>query len=113
MPGGNDFTAAQVFAAVQGHMTTSVQVNTKPHINTMTRASNVEVLQVTTGVYAYSSSMAVDTDGSDPDPDPDHQSSTTWMDDGNLPRGASLPYYVTLQASSSRSWCSVTCRATP
>ncbi len=37
--------------------------------------------------------MAVDTDGSDPDPD--HQSSTTWIDDGNAFLGAHrVPYYV-------------------
>jgi hypothetical protein len=92
---GSDFTAAQILAAVQGHMTASDQVNTKPHINTMTRATNVNVFQVTTGVYAYSTSMAVDTDGSDPDPDPDHQSTTTWMDDNGASLGAHhVPYYV-------------------
>jgi hypothetical protein len=76
-------------------MTSSDQVNTKPHINTMTRAQNVNVYQVTSGVYAYTSSMAIDTDGSDPDPDPDHQSSTTWTDDSGKSLGAHhVPYYV-------------------
>jgi hypothetical protein len=76
-------------------MTSSDQVNTKPHINTMTRATNVNVYQVTSGVYAYGSSMAVDTDGSDPDPDPDHQSQTTWTDDAGKYLGAHhVPYYV-------------------
>ena len=90
-----DFTAAQILTAVQAHMTASDQVNTKPHINTMTRAMNVNVYQVTTGVYAYASSMAVDTDGSDPDPDPDHQSTTTWTDDAGAYLGAHhVPYYV-------------------
>src|SRR6516164_5380123 len=72
------YTAAQVLAGVKQNMTSAKQVNTKPHINTMTRAMNVNVYQVSSGVYAYTSSMAIDTDGSDPDPDPDHQSSTAW-----------------------------------
>lgn len=93
--GGGDFTVAQILAAVQSHMTSSDQVNTKPHINTMTRASDVNVYQVTSGVYAYGSSMAVDTDGSDADPDPDHQSQTTWTDDAGKYLGAHhVPYYV-------------------
>jgi hypothetical protein len=94
-PSSGDFTAAQILAAVQAHMTTSDQVNSKPHINTMTRAMNVNVYQVTSGVYAYASSMAVDTDGSDPDPDPDHQPQTTWTDDSGAYLGAHhVPYYV-------------------
>jgi Fungal chitosanase of glycosyl hydrolase group 75 len=92
---GGDYTAAQILAAVQSNMTASDQVNTQPHINTMTRAMDVNVHQVTTGVYAYTSSMAVDTDGSDPDPDPDHQSQTTWTDDdGNYLGAHHVPYYV-------------------
>jgi hypothetical protein len=92
---GGNFTAAQILAAIQLHMTSSDQVNTKPHINTMTRAANVNVYQVTSGVYAYASSMAVDTDGSDPDPDPDHQSQTTWTDaDGKSLGAHHVPYYV-------------------
>src|SRR5690348_3083755 len=74
------FTAAQVLAGVQANMTTANKVNSKPHINTMTRSQNVNVYQVASGVYAYTSSMAIDTDGSDPDPDPDHQGETTWQD---------------------------------
>jgi hypothetical protein len=94
-PSSGDFTAAQILTAVQAHMTANDQVNTKPHINTMTRAMDVNVYQVTTGVYAYASSMAVDTDGSDPDPDPDHQSQTTWTDDAGAYLGAHhVPYYV-------------------
>ena len=93
--GATDYTAAQILAAVQAHMTAADRVNTKPHINTMTRAMDVDVYQVTTGVYAYTSSMAVDTDGSDPDPDPDHQPQTTWMDDSGASLGAHhVPYYV-------------------
>ncbi|HTQ30594.1 MAG TPA: chitobiase/beta-hexosaminidase C-terminal domain-containing protein, partial [Opitutaceae bacterium] len=93
--GGGNYTPAQIIAAVQSHMTSSVQVNTKPHINTMTRALNVNVYQVTTGVYAYTSSMAIDDDGSDPDPDPDHQNQTTWQDDNGAQLGAHhVPYYV-------------------
>jgi hypothetical protein len=93
--GGGNFTAAQVLAGVQSHMTSSVQVNTKPHINTMTRALNVNVYQVASGVFAYTSSMAIDDDGSDPDPDPDHQNQTTWQDDSGAQLGAHhVPYYV-------------------
>jgi hypothetical protein len=92
---GGNFTAAQVLAGVQSHMTSSVQVNTLPHINTMTRALNVNVYQVTTGVFAYTSSMAIDDDGSDPDPDPDHQNQTTWQDSSGAQLGAHhVPYYV-------------------
>ncbi len=93
--GGGNFTAAQVLAAIQSHMTSSVQVNTLPHINTMTRALNVNVYQVTTGVFVYSSSMAIDDDGSDPNPDPDHQNQTTWTDSSGAYLGAShVPFYV-------------------
>jgi hypothetical protein len=41
-----DFTAAQVLAGIQQNMTTANKVNSKPHINTMTRAMNVNVYQV-------------------------------------------------------------------
>ena len=93
--GGGNYTAAQILSAVQSHMTSSDQVNTKPHINTMTRATNVNVYQVSSGVFAYTSGMAVDTDGSDADPDPDHQSQTTWTDDAGKYLGAHhVPYYV-------------------
>jgi hypothetical protein len=93
--GTTNYTAAQILAGVQAHMTSSTQVNTKPHINTMTRAMDVNVYQVSTGVFAYTSSMAIDTDGSDPDPDPDHQSQTTWTDDNGAYLGAHhVPYYV-------------------
>src|ERR1700756_4555821 len=71
-------TPAQGLAIVQANMTTANKVNTKPHINTMTRAQNVNVYQVASGVYAYTSSLAVDDDGSDPNPDPDHQDQTTF-----------------------------------
>ena len=93
--GSGDYTAAQVLAGVQKNMVSSKQVNTKPHINTMTRAMNVNVYQVTSGVFAYTSSMAIDDDGSDPDPDPDHQGQTTWTDDNGAYLGAHhVPYYV-------------------
>ena len=49
------FTAAQVLAGVKKNSTTANKVNSKPHINTMTRAMNVNVYQVVPGVYAYSS----------------------------------------------------------
>jgi len=89
------YTAAQVLAGVKSHSTTSTKVNTKPHINTMTRAMNVNVYQVATGVYAYSSSMAIDDDGSDPDPDPDHQGDTTFQDSNGKQLAAHhVPFYV-------------------
>ena len=89
------FTAAQVLAGVKKNMTTAKQVNSKPHINTMTRAKNVNVYQVASGVFAYTSSMAIDTDGSDPDPDPNHQGETTWQDSNGKNLGAHhVPFYV-------------------
>src|SRR5215468_7674332 len=88
-------TPAQALAFVQANMTAANKVNSKPHINTMTRAMNVNVYQVTPGVFAYTSSMAIDTDGSDPDPDPDHQSQTTFQDSSGAQLGAHhVPYYV-------------------
>jgi hypothetical protein len=93
--GSTNWTAAQVLSGVQRDMVSSKQVNTEPHINTMTRAMNVNVYQVASGVFAYTSSMAIDDDGSDPDPDPDHQSQTTWTDDNGAYLGAHhVPYYV-------------------
>jgi len=93
--GSTNYTPAQVLAGVKSHMTSTVQVNTLPHINTMTRAKNVNVYQVSSGVFAYTSSMAIDTDGSDPDPDPDHQGQTTWQDDNGKSLGAHhVPFYV-------------------
>ena len=89
------FTPAQVLAGVQANMTTANKVNSKPHINTMTRAQNVNVYQVATGVYAYGSSLAVDDDGSDPDSDPDHQNQTTFQDSNGKQLGAHhVPFYV-------------------
>jgi len=94
LPSGN-YTPQQILSGVQSHMTSAVQVNTLPHINTMTRAMNVNVYQVTTGVFAYTSSMAIDDDGSDPDPDPDHQNQTTWQDSSGAQLGAHhVPFYV-------------------
>jgi hypothetical protein len=94
-PAAASFTAAQVLAGVQKNMTSAKKVNTKPHINTMTRAQNVNVYQVASGVYAYSSSLAVDDDGSDPDPDPDHQDETTFQDSNGAQLAAHhVPYYV-------------------
>ena len=92
---GTTYTAAQVLAAIQQNSTSATQVNTKPHINTMTRAMNVNVYQPTAGVYVYTSSMAIDDDGSDPDPDPDHQDQTTFQDSSGAQLGAHhVPYYV-------------------
>ncbi len=89
------FTAAQVLAGVKKNMTTANKVNSKPHINTMTRAKNVNVFQVASGVFAYTSSMAIDTDGSDSDPDPDHQGQTTFHDSNGKALGAHhVPFYV-------------------
>ncbi|MFL6112965.1 MAG: glycoside hydrolase family 75 protein [Catenulispora sp.] len=90
-----DYTAAQVLAGVKKNSTTATKVNTKPHINTMTRAQNVNVYQVAKGVYAYTSGMAIDTDGSDHDPDPDHQGDTTWHDsNGKALAAHHVPFYV-------------------
>src|SRR4051795_13028553 len=47
------FTPAQVLAGIQKNMTTENKVNSKPHINTQTRAKNVNVFQVASGVFAY------------------------------------------------------------
>jgi hypothetical protein len=89
------YTPAQVLAGVQKNSTAANQVNSKPHINTMTRSQNVNVYQVTPGVYSYTSGMAIDTDGSDPDPDPDHQGETTWEDSNGQALGAHrVPFYV-------------------
>jgi hypothetical protein len=89
------YTAAEVLAGVQKNSTAATQVNTKPHINTMTRAMNVNVYQPAPGVYSYTSSMAIDDDGSDPDPDPDHQGDTTWHDsNGKALAAHHVPFYV-------------------
>ncbi|SFW73065.1 glycoside hydrolase family 75 protein [Amycolatopsis australiensis] len=89
------YTAAEVLAGVKKNSTSANQVNSKPHINTMTRAKNVNVFQVAKGVYAYSSSLAVDDDGSDPDPDPDHQGTTTFQDSNGKQLAAHhVPFYV-------------------
>jgi ricin-type beta-trefoil lectin protein/glycosyl hydrolase group 75 (putative chitosanase) len=90
-----DFTAAQVLAGIKKNSTSSKQVNSKPHINTMTRAMNVNVYQVAPGVYSYTSSLAVDDDGSDPDPDPDHQGQTTFQTSDGKQLGAHhVPFFV-------------------
>jgi len=90
-----DFTAAQVLAGIQKNSTSSTQVNTKPHINTMTRKMNVNVYQVAPGIYSYTSSMAIDDDGSDPDPDPDHQGQTTFQTSDGKQLGAHhVPFFV-------------------
>ncbi|WP_328615705.1 glycoside hydrolase family 75 protein [Amycolatopsis sp. NBC_00355] len=89
------YTAAEVLAGVQKNSTTANKVNSKPHINTMTRSQNVNVFQVSSGVYAYSSSLAVDDDGSDPDSDPDHQGETTFQDSTGAQLAAHhVPFYV-------------------
>ncbi|ACU76898.1 Carbohydrate binding family 6 [Catenulispora acidiphila DSM 44928] len=90
-----DYTAAQVLAGVQKNSTSSTQVNSKPHINTMTRSMNVNVYQPAPGVYSYTSSMAIDDDGSDPDPDPDHQGETTFQDSNGAQLAAHhVPFFV-------------------
>jgi len=88
-------TSARVLARVKANMTPSKKVNSEPHRNTMTQKLDVNVYQVATGFFAYTSSMAVDTDGSDPDPDPDHQKHTAWKDNDGQSLGAHhVPYYV-------------------
>ena len=94
-PASASYTAAQVLAGVKANSVKANQVNTKPHINTMTRAMNINVYQVASGVYAYSSSLAVDDDGSDPDSDPDHQNQTTFQDSAGKQLAAHhVPFYV-------------------
>ncbi|HEV2636452.1 MAG TPA: ricin-type beta-trefoil lectin domain protein [Actinocrinis sp.] len=89
------YTAAQVLAGIQQHSTPTTQVNILPHINTMTRAMNVNVFQPSTGIFVYTSSMAIDDDGSDPDPDPDHQDETTFQDGNGAQLAAHhVPFYV-------------------
>jgi hypothetical protein len=89
------YTPAQVLAGVQQASTPDTQVNTEPHINTMTRDMNVNVYQPVPGVYSYTSSLAVDDDGSDPDSDPDHQDQTTFQDsNGDQLAAHHVPYYV-------------------
>jgi hypothetical protein len=90
-----NFTADQILAGVSANMTPANQVNARPHLNTQTQQANVNVYQVASGVFAYTSSMAVDTDGSDPDTDPDHQNQSAFQDDNGTPLGAHhVPYYV-------------------
>src|SRR6516165_11927967 len=91
----SNYTAHQVLARVKANMTPSKKVNSEPHRNTMTQKLDVNVYQVATGFFAYTSSMAVDTDGSDPDPDSDHQKHTAWKDnDGNQLAAHHVPFYV-------------------
>lgn len=90
-----NYPPGQVLAAIKANMTPAKKVNSQPHINTQTGEHNVNVYQVATGFFAYTSSMAIDTDGSDPDPDPDHQDQTAWQDDNGACLGAHhVPYYV-------------------
>ena len=91
----SNYTAHQVLAGVKANMTPSKKVNSEPHRNTQTQKLDVNVYQVASGFFAYTSSMAIDTDGSDPDPDPDHQDQTAWQDDNGDSLGAHhVPYYV-------------------
>jgi Fungal chitosanase of glycosyl hydrolase group 75 len=93
MSASSTHTAAQVLAAVKENMTPAIKVNKEPHRNTQTQKLDVNVYQVATGFFAYTSSMAIDTDGSDPDPD--HQDQTAWQDDEGHQLGAHhVPYYV-------------------
>lgn len=95
MSASSNHTSAQVLAGVKANMIPSKKVNSEPHRNTMTQKLDVNVYQVATGFFAYTSSMSIDTDGSDPDPDPDHQDQTTWQDDNGNSLGAHhVPYYV-------------------
>lgn len=88
-------TPAQVLAALQAQMVSANQVNTQPHLNTMTQVLDVNVYQVVPGCFAYTSSMAIDDDGSDPNPDPDHQDQTAWQTSDGQQLGAShVPYTV-------------------
>ena len=90
-----NFTSDQVLAGIRANMTSANQINSQPHLNTQTQQVNVNVYEVSSGVFAYTSSLAVDTDGIDPDPDPDHQNQATFNDDSGTSIGAHrVPYYV-------------------
>lgn len=52
-PAAPSFTAAQVLAGVKKNMTTTKKVNSKPHINTMTRAMNVNVYSQTSTGHSF------------------------------------------------------------
>jgi Fungal chitosanase of glycosyl hydrolase group 75/Fibronectin type III domain len=91
----SDYTPDQVLAGVKANMTSSIQVNSQPHLNSQTQEPNINVYQVVEGYFAFTSGMAIDTDGSDPDPDPDHQDQTAWQDVNGAQLGAHhVPYYV-------------------
>jgi len=95
MTASSNHTAAQVLAGVKANMTPAKKVNSETHRNTQTQKLYVNVYQVATGFFAYTSSMAIDTDGSDHDNDPDHQDQTAWQDDDGHQLGAHhVPYYV-------------------
>jgi hypothetical protein len=90
-----NFTSDQVLAGIRANMTSANQINSQPHLNTQTQQANVNVYEVSSGVFAYTSSLAVDTDGIDPDPDPDHQNQAAFNDDSGTSIGAHrVPYYV-------------------
>jgi hypothetical protein len=90
-----NYTPQEILTAVLANMTPSDQVNTLPHINTQTGQMNVNVYQVTPGVFAFTSSMSIDDDGSDPNPDPDHQDQTAWQDSSGAQLGAAhVAFYV-------------------
>jgi hypothetical protein len=95
MTASSTHTPAEVLEGVKKNMTPAKKVNSEFHRNTQTQKLDVNVYQVATGCFAYTSSMAIDTDGSDPDPDPDHQNQSTWTDDQGHYLGAHhVPYYV-------------------
>ena len=90
-----NFTSDQVLADIRANMILANQINSQPHLNTQTQQANVNVYEVSSGVFAYTSSLAVDTDGIDPDPDPDHQNQAAFNDDNGTSIGAHrVPYYV-------------------
>jgi hypothetical protein len=90
-----NFTSDQVLAGIRANMTLANQINAQPHLNTQTQRANVNVYEVSSGVFAYTSSLAVDTDGIDRDPDPDHQNQAAFNDDNGTSLGAHrVPYYV-------------------
>lgn len=92
---GPSVTAPSLVATIEAKMSAANRVNTAAHLSSMSHSSKVDVHEIASDVYAFSSGMAIDTDGSDPDPDADHQNQTTWRaSDGRSLGAHHVPYYV-------------------
>jgi hypothetical protein len=57
----SNHTPSQVLAGIKANMTPAKKVNSEPHRNTQTQKLDVNVYQVASGFFAYTSSMAIDT----------------------------------------------------